>query len=273
MKLNLLKNYIRGENSSACGVNFPDERLRHFWRVIIRNVAVRGVVWIFLSLINSSELIAVEFHGSPRSLIYSDGVDGDYKSVVYKTDSGNVLRIFDDGLSFNYDSRYDSGSISPDKAYSVVHFSEEGEGPDGPSNIYFCAFVRMSDGCVVDVVVGEKCGGGWDLSSQWSSPLGTSDNGIVKNAQTVDKIYKDYSSGRKDLFQVSSPKILSYFLEGTTLDNLLACDPPRNENKKAYIDMLSLLKRDGDISNFSRLKEVMRASGILPIGEASPGAR
>jgi len=228
---------------------------------------------IFLSILASSGLRAESMHGASGSLVYSDGVDGEFNSLVYKTNAGRVFRIFDEGLSFSYDSRYDAGNISPDKAYSVIHFSEAGESAGRPSSIYLCAFVRMSDGCVVNVSTGEQCGGEWGASSQWQSPLTTNGYDFTKNVPSIDEVYEDYASGRKDLTQVSSPRILAYFPEGTTFDNLLACDPPRNSNKKIYSDMLSLLRRDGDTDNFARLRDAMSTAYILPADQTSSSAK
>jgi hypothetical protein len=229
---------------------------------------MRSIILLFWAVLTSTKLMATTIQGVSGLLLYSDGVDGDYKSLVYKTNAGSILRIFDEGLSYNYNSKYDAGNLSPDKAYSVVHFSEMGEEYEGRSNtIYLCAFVRMSDGCVVNVSAGEQCGGGWVAPSLWRSSLSINGYDLTKDLPTVDKVYKGYASGRKDLIQVSSPRVLAYFLEGTTIDNLLACDPPRDVNKKIYSDMLMLLESDGDASNFLKLRTIMGATGMLPTGE------
>ncbi|WP_146013210.1 MULTISPECIES: hypothetical protein [unclassified Pseudomonas] len=235
---------------------------------------MRHIILLFFAVLTSTGLMATTIQGESGLLLYSDGVDGDYKSLVYKTNTGRVLRIFDEGLSYNYNSKYDAGNLSPDKAYSVVHFSEVGEEYEGRSNtIYLCAFVRMSDGCVVNVSTGEQCGGGWGTSSLWRSSLSINGYDLTKDSPTVDKVYKDYASGRKDLIQVSSPRVLAYFLEGTTFDNILACDPPREKNKKIYSDMLTLLERDGDASNSLKLRAIMGATGMLPTGETVQAAQ
>lgn len=210
---------------------------------------------------------AANIQGESGSLVYSEGLDGNFSSLVYKTKLGNILQVFDGGLSFNYDSRYE-GSLSPDKAYSVVQFSESGTGSEisGAQSeleiIYLCAFVRMSDGCVVNVVSGAQCGGQWTGPRQWSSSMTYADHYLFKGAPTVDKVYKAYELGRKDSTQVTSPRILAYFLEGTTFDNLLACDPPRDVNKKMYSDLLALLQYDGDEENSEKLKLVLNSIGV-----------
>ncbi len=225
---------------------------------------MRGLVLLFVFILVSTQLRAASVQEGSGSLVYSDGVDGNFNSLVYKTNSGGILRVFDEGLSFNYDSRYDAGNLSPDKAYSVVQFSESGVGAQQePEKIYLCAFVRMSDGCVVNVESGEQCGGEWSGARRWSSSISSVVDYSFKEAPTVEKIYKDYESGRKDLTQVSSPRVLAYFLEGTTFDNLLACDPPRDTNKKTYTDMLALLQRDNDTKNLERLRVAMSSDGVF----------
>jgi len=101
---------------------------------------------------------------------------------------------------------------------------------------------------------------GVGASSLWRSSLSINGYDLTKDSPTVDKVYKDYASGRKDLIQVSSPRVLAYFLEGTTFDNILACDPPREKNKKIYSDVLTLLERDGDASNSLKLRAIMGAN-------------
>lgn len=221
---------------------------------------MRSYILFALAALTSSGLMAKDLQGVFGSLVYSDDGLG---SLVYKSSAGDVFEVFDEGLSFNYDGRYGSGDLSPDKSFSIVNFSEVGVGEDGLSKKYLCAFVRMSDGCVVDVSVGEQCGGSWGGASQWNSSLSNGYD-FTKDAPTIDKVYNDYASGRKDLIQVSSPRVLAYFLEGTAFDNILACDPPRDVNKETYLDMLELLARDGDTINFSKLKTAMNKAGMLP---------
>ena len=230
---------------------------------------MRGVFLLFVVVLFSTHLWA-DIQGEPGSLIYSGGVDGNFNSLVYKTNSGNILRIFDVGLSFNYESLADANNVSPDKTYSVVHFSETGvDEQNRIEKIYMCAFVRMNDGCVVNVESGEQCGGEWSGARHWSSSINSVSDYSFKEAPTVSKIYKDYESGFKDLNQISSPRIRAYFLEGTTFDNLLVCDPPNDSNKNAYTAMLALLQRDGDTKNTEKLKAALKSVGILSTGDTS----
>lgn len=240
---------------------------------------MRSLVLLFVVALTSIQSWAASIQGVSGSLVYSGGTDGNFNSLVYKDKSGNILRVFDEGLNFNYDSRYDASNLSPDKTYSVVHFSESGvlSGDAGTQQdvhtMYLCAFVRMSDGCVVSVEAGEQCDGEWSGARQWHSSISNTSDYLLKNAPTVDKIYKDYASGRKDLTQVSSPRILAYFSEGTTFDNLLACDPPREANKKTYADLLTLLQRDDDANNFAKLRTIISAPDQLSENEVFSSSR
>ena len=236
---------------------------------------MRSLVLLFVVALTSIQSWAASIQGVSGSLVYSGGTDGNFNSLVYKDKSGNILRVFDEGLNFNYDSRYDASNLSPDKTYSVVHFSESGvlSGDAGTHTMYLCAFVRMSDGCVVSVETGEQCDGEWSGARQWHSSISNTSDYLLKNAPTVDKIYKDYASGRKDLTQVSSPRILAYFSEGTTFDNLLACDPPREANKKTYADLLTLLQRDDDANNFAKLRTIISAPDQLSENEVFSSSR
>lgn len=225
---------------------------------------MRSTVITIIIMLVSTHLRAASVHGRSGSLVYSKGVEGNFNSLVYKTNAGKVLRVFYEGLNFNYHSQYDASNLSTDKAYSVVHFSESGVGAQQePQKIYLCAFVRMSDGCVVTVKSGEQCGGEWDTASRWSNSTSNAIDYASKETTTIEKVYNNYKSGRKDLTQVSSPRVLAYFLEGTTLDNLLTCDPPRDTNKKTYIDMLALLQLDGDTKNLERLRAAMSSDGVF----------
>lgn len=228
---------------------------------------MRGIFLLFVVMLISTHLWA-DIQGESGSLIYLDGVDGNFNSLVYKTNSGNILRVFDEGLSFDYESLDDASNVSPDKTYSVVHFSETGvDEQHGIEKKYMCAFVRMKDGCVINVESGEQCGGDWSGARHWSSSINSVSDYSFKEAPTVSKIYKDYESGFKDLNQISSPRIRAYFLEGTTFDNLLVCDPPNDSNKNAYTAMLALLQRDGDTKNTEKLKAALKSVGILSTGD------
>lgn len=195
------------------------------------------------------QVFAASLDGQHGSLIYTDKKNGDYHSVVFKAESGRVIRPFDFGISYSFDS----DQLSPDKSYSVVNFSESGvldSGGRGDNySLYLCAFVRMSDGCVAAVESGEQCGGGWISPNRWVSPLGDANGVLFNEPPSVEETYKNYLSGRKDRSQVSNPKVMDYLLEGTSFQNLLVCDPPNERNKSAYNSLLIKLRHDGDEEN------------------------
>ncbi|WP_175681878.1 hypothetical protein [Burkholderia cenocepacia] len=148
-------------------------------------------------------------------------------------------------------------SLSPDKQYSIVNFSAEGDLADSSGvsvhSEYLCAFVRMNDGCVVHVAQGAVCGGEWRLPHQWSVSI----EPIFDNPPNATDIYAAYSSKHKTGYQISQPPILAYLAEGTSFDNLLACDPPRARNRSSYLKLLAKLQRDGDAENANKLKKAL----------------
>ncbi|MGU7770290.1 hypothetical protein ACV229_08915 [Burkholderia sp. MR1-5-21] len=161
---------------------------------------------------------------------------------------------FDEGLKF-----YEPGtnSLSPDKQYPIVNFSAEGDLDDSSGasvhSEYLCAFVRMKDGCVVHVAQDAVCGGEWRPPHQWSVNI----ESIFDNPPNAADIYAAYSSKHKSGYQISQPPILAYLTEGTTIDNLLACDPPVSGNRNAYSKLLVQLQRDGDTENAAKLKKIL----------------
>jgi len=195
-------------------------------------------------------------------LVFSDGANGSYKSLFYKNHKGKRFDIFDSGLEFNYIEGSDF-YLSPDKTHFFVNFSEIGSIEDGisPANEsreYICAFVRMSDGCVVHVDSAGVCGGEWKGSGEWIGADGFSIGNLDANQTTAKKIYFKYLSGFKDASISSSPKVLKYLPEGTAFDNLLACDPVSPRSQKSYEKLLKLLRRDGDSID---VKKIIKAMG------------
>ncbi|WP_341522387.1 hypothetical protein AABC73_02880 [Pseudomonas sp. G.S.17] len=230
---------------------------------------MKNVLIFVAGIFAVTKLHASVVEGVSGTLIYSEGAGGSYNSLVYKSRNGMLLHVFDEGLKFDYDGRYDEGNLSPDKNYSIVYFTESGflsgdnDAKGKEYKYYLCAFVRMADGCVLSVETGQQCDGEWDEAGRWNSSIESNDGHLPRHPITVDKIYEDYISGSKDTVQVSAPKILAYFPEGTSFDNLLACDPPRKENVAIYGELMVLLGKDGDFVNFEKLKAIMRVSGNL----------
>lgn len=214
------------------------------------------MLWIAMFLL-ANDVLAASISGQSGSLIYSDEKNGVYHSLIFKGRMEKVANTFDVGLAFNFTG----DQLSPDKSYSVVSFSEYGVLDNGAASegrsLYLCAFVRMSDGCVVAVESGGQCGGEWAPPNRWVGPLGDSGVSLLNHPPSIEKTYKDYSSGRKDKSQVSNPKVMAYLLEGTSFQNLLTCDPPDERNKSVYNDFLTKLQRDTDAINARALKSVL----------------
>ncbi|MGU7839184.1 hypothetical protein ACV22V_06905 [Burkholderia sp. AW33-5] len=156
-----------------------------------------------------------------------------------------------------------------------MNFSAEGELADSSGvsvhSEYLCAFVRMKDGCVVHVAQDALCGGEWQSPHQWSINI----EPIFNNPPNAADIYAAYSSKHKNGYQISQPPILAYLAEGTTFDNLLACDPPSAGNRSVYSKLLVKLQRDGDAEDAAKLKKILtsnRNGAPIHVAPVEPGA-
>lgn len=215
---------------------------------------IRGSIFLLLAVLSACVQAQVSVSGESSVLEYTNRGHDDYRSLRFKRPDGTMLTSFDVGLRF-----YDPGtnSLSPDKQYSIVNFSAEGDLADSSGvsvhSEYLCAFVRMKDGCVVHVAQDAVCGGEWRPPHRWSVNI----EPIFDNPPNAAEIYAAYSSKHKSGYQTSQPAILAYLAEGTTFDNLLACDPPSAGNRDAYSKLLVQLQRDGDTENAAKLKKIL----------------
>lgn len=194
------------------------------------------------------------------------------RSLRFKRPDDTMFSAFDEGLRFY---KPGANSLSPDRQYSIVSFSAEG-GVDDSSGVsvlteYLCAFVRMKDGCVVHVAQDAVCGGEWHPPHQWSINI----EPIFDNPPNSADTYAVYASKYKGGYQVSQPPILAYLAEGTTFDNLLACDPPNAGNRSAYSKLLVQLRGDGDTENAAKLKRILsddRSGTSIHVAPVESGA-
>ncbi|WP_131723243.1 MULTISPECIES: hypothetical protein [Burkholderia] len=215
---------------------------------------IRRSLFLFLAVLSVCVRAQVNVPGESSVLEYANRGHDAYQSLRFKRKDGAMFAPFDEGLRF-----YEPGtnSLSPDKQYSVVNFSAEGELADSSGvsvrSEYLCAFVRMRDGCVVHVAKDAICGGEWQPPHQWSVNI----EPIFDNPPNAAEIYAAYSSKHKNGYQTSQPPILAYLVEGTTFDNLLACDPPSAGNRSAYSKLLVQLQRDGDTEDAAKLKKIL----------------
>lgn len=215
---------------------------------------IRGSIFLFLTVLSVCVQAQVSVPGESSTLEYTNRGHNAYRSLRFKRPDGTMFIPFDEGLEFYEPSK---NSLSPDKQYAIVNFSAEGDLADSSGvsahSEYMCAFVRMKDGCVVHVAQDAVCGGEWHSPHQWSVNI----EPIFANPPNVANIYAAYSSKRKSGYQTSQPPILAYLAEGTTFDNLLACDPPNTGNRSAYSKLLAKLQRDGDAENSAKLKKIL----------------
>ena len=215
---------------------------------------IRKPLFLFLAVLSASVQAQVSVSGESNVLEYANGWHNAYRWLRFKRGDGTMFTPFDDGLRF-----YGPGtnSLSPDKQYSIVNFSAEGDLTDSSGvsvhSEYLCAFVRMKDGCVVHVAQDAVCSGEWRPPHQWSINV----EPIFDNPPNAADTYAVYASKYQSGYHVSQPPILAYLAEGTSFDNLLACDPPNSGNRSAYSKLLVQLQRDGDAENAAKLKKTL----------------
>lgn len=179
--------------------------------------------------------------------------------LVYTLPDGNTLQIFDHGLDFHYDADVFSNHRSPDRLFAMVPFSVSGTlfdeevSEQAPVTLNLCAFVRLNDGCITSVATGSQCGGDWAENHRWSSSLQENNAHLFENKTKIKEVYENYASRTNDGTRLSSPRVLSYLLEGTAFDNLLACDPPTPRNRNIYIKLRERLQSEGDFENSSKI--------------------
>jgi hypothetical protein len=211
-------------------------------------------LFVLLAILSTCAQAQVSASGESGALEYTNGGQNGYQSLRFKRPDGTMLSPFDEGLKFG---KLGANSLSPDRQYSVVNFSAEGDLDDSRGvsvySEYLCAFVRMKDGCIVHVAQDAVCGGEWHPPHQWSINI----EPIFDNPPNAAHIYAAYTSKYKSGSQVSQPAISAYLAEGTTFDNLLACDPPNAGNRNTYSKLLVQLQRDGDAENTAKLRKIL----------------
>lgn len=211
------------------------------------------VIVFFLGNVSASESL----RGVGGSLLFEDGLNEGFQRVVYKMASGEILTPFDVGLFFYYSLE----SLSPDKKKSVVQFSGKGVLEDATGGLvkgrssYMCAFIRMTDGCIVQVAEGEVCGGSWSDSGDWVTSTYVDGKHFFEGGPSVTEVYKQYMKKNKQLG--GGARFYSILQEGTSIENILACDPLQDNNKNIYFNLLKALQVDGDISEAVKLERLL----------------
>ncbi|WP_152036649.1 hypothetical protein [Burkholderia pyrrocinia] len=233
---------------------------------------IRKSIFMFLAVLSACVQAEISVSGESSILEYANGGNNVYRSLRFKRPDGTMFTPFDEGLIFYKPS---ANSLSPDRQYSIVSFSAQGDLADSSGvsvhTDYLCAFVRMKDGCVVHVAQDAVCGGEWHPPHQWSINI----EPIFDNPPNAADTFAVYASKHKSGYQVSQPPILAYLAEGTAFDNLLACDPPNSGNGSVYSKLLIQLQEDGDTENTAKLKKILsgdRNGTSIHVAQVEPGA-
>ncbi|VVN45851.1 hypothetical protein [Pseudomonas fluorescens] len=193
---------------------------------------------------------------------YDDPVAGRYSTLTILS-GGKVVRILRGGThNGGTFERQDPPNLSPDGNFVLLSQIESGEVEVSnntfvPHEVAYCDLVYVHSGCIVARETGEFCGGAFSRDGRW-------DNSLYPDFNLTAAIPRvsTYAEGKMEI--TDSP--------GSSLENLLVCDPPRDVNRKTYSDMLQLLERDGDTSNVAKLKTVMNTASIRSAEEGSSPA-
>ncbi|WP_285960489.1 hypothetical protein [Pseudomonas tohonis] len=211
------------------------------------------IVVFFLGKASASE----DLRGVGGSLLFENRLNEGFQHIVFKTPFGKTFAPFDTGFLFYYSLE----SLSPDKTKSVVQFSGQGILEDATGvpieerSIYMCAFIRMTDGCIAHVAEGEICGGGWN--DQVTGPL--PHMLMVKIFSTIAPASARFTNNtwRKNTQPGSEVRLYSLLQEGTSIENIFACDPLQDNNRTVYFKLLEALQVDGDLSEAGKLERFL----------------
>lgn len=211
------------------------------------------IVAFFLGKASASE----DLRGVGGSLLFENRLNEGFQHVVFKTPFGKTFAPFDTGFLFYYSL----DSLSPDKTKSVVQFSGQGILEDATGvpieerSIYMCAFIRMTDGCIAHVAEGEVCGGSWSDSSDWTTFAYVDGQNFFDDSPSISEIYKQYME--KNTQPGSEVRLYSLLQEGTSIENIFACDPLQDNNRTVYFNLLEALQVDGDLSEAGKLERFL----------------
>lgn len=154
---------------------------------------------------------------------YDDQVGERYLTLTILRDGKTVRTLragIQNGGAFEPD---DPPRLSPDNHFVFLSQIESGEleTPNGPvtREVAYCNLVDVYSGCIVARETGQFCGGAFTRDGKWKNPLYPDVNLANKTPRA-----NDYAKGK--LRPADSPN--------ASFDNLLACDPPSDDNADAY---------------------------------------
>ena len=160
-------------------------------------------------------------------LRYSDQTAGRYLTFkIYR--GGDLVRVLYGEVE--HDGAFEAPAtprVSPDNNFMYLGQLEfaEVETPNGPRlhETAYCNLVDVRNGCIVARETGSFCGGSFTKDGKW-------DNSVYSDLDLADAAPKARSYAEGKLMPSDSPK--------TTIENLMACDPPSAANSKAYKHIL-----------------------------------
>lgn len=186
---------------------------------------------LILALFNSGNYgVAVAENAREKELSHvSDFQYGDLVGKRYLTltifRDGNIVRTLrgesQRGGAFERD---DPPFLSPDGNFVLLSQIESGDAEmsDGTviyHEVAYCNLIDIRNGCILARDTGQFCGGTFTEDGKWKTPLYPDVNLANKASRS-----NDYAKGT--LRSADSPV--------ASFDNLLACDPPSDDNADAY---------------------------------------
>jgi len=192
--------------------------------------------------------------GGGRTLLYEDELGGRYQYLTLVHD-GAVLHKFrgvmDKGGLFEYER---SPVVSSDGSYVVVNQVEAGLDQQGRTlyEMAYCELIDLESGCIAARGTGQFCGGEFTGSDEWKTFV-FQDLNLSEVAPTAEK----YVSGRLNFSD--SP--------GDSLENLLVCDPPADDNVKYYKRLVDERFSGWSDGSRNKLRDVLTVKGYLSNAE------
>ncbi|MDQ7980633.1 hypothetical protein QYH69_25675 [Paraburkholderia sp. SARCC-3016] len=183
-----------------------------------------------------------------------------WKTAVYSNSDGQRSRLFPlealkslNGVLF--DDSYPL-RISPTGRYVVIDILRVGlleTGAEETARIQsrqYCPVLKTTSGCLVSNETGDLCGGEWDKrDDRWivhGLKYDTNTPMVQYQFKKANTLWKEYSDDKYRSVRVSIRDLISSNLG---IANLMACDPPKADNRDSYKNIQIELQRLGDFED------------------------
>ncbi|WP_155630530.1 hypothetical protein [Burkholderia territorii] len=196
-----------------------------------------------------------------------------WKVATYTSTTGKKFNLFSSerltpsgGLIF--DDTYPP-AISPTGNYVAIIISRVGVVEPGRNEKsivqakQYCPVLDTRTGCILSNQNGVLCAGEWERHSDRWIVRGLDDNVsapmLEYQFEDANALWKEYSSARSASYGYSIREAIS---ENLGIENIMACDPPNNNNAESYKRISEELKRVGDIYGANHIAENLKNRGV-----------